>query len=99
MMKPDERGRRRSEQEVLERFIALNPPRRKAPLATVVRLVIRPLSIEAERERSLGQERELIEAEKAIGSQGAGQMYVYHALQERLHAQAKEFARELRRAG
>jgi hypothetical protein len=96
-MKPDERGR--SEQEVLQRFIALNLPRRKTPLATVVRLMARPLSVEAERERSLRQERELIEAEKAMGPEGAGQMFVYHALQERLHAEAKEFARELRRAG
>jgi hypothetical protein len=92
-------GHRPSEQEILERFIALNPPRRKTPLVTVVRLMVRPPSIEAERERSFRHERELIEAEKAIGPQSAGQMFVYHALQERLHAEAKEFARELRRAG
>jgi hypothetical protein len=87
------------EQEILEKYIALNPPRRKIPLATVVRLVVRPLSVEAERERGLRRERELIEAEKALGLWGAGQMYVYHSLQKRLHAEAKECARELRRAG
>jgi hypothetical protein len=93
-MKLDERR----EQEILEKFIALNPPRRKVP-GTVLRLVAQPLSVEVERQRSLRCERELIEREKAMGRGGAGQMFAYHALQERLHAEAKEFAREVRRAG
>jgi hypothetical protein len=91
-----------AEEEVLKRFIALNPPRRRGPpLASVLRLMpSRPLSIEGERERLLRQERELIEAEKAeFGPASAGQMYLYHALQERVHRQAKEFARAGRRAG
>lgn len=86
-----------SEEEVLQRFIALNPPRRKVPLASVVRLVVRPLSVEAERDRLLRHEQELIEAEKTLGDARA--MYLYHALQERMHGEAKEYARGLRRAG
>jgi hypothetical protein len=62
-----------------------------------VRLVTRPLSIEAERESLLHREVGLIEAEKVSGDAGA--MYLYHALQERMHTEAKEFARRLRKAG
>jgi hypothetical protein len=86
-----------SEQEFLARLVALNPPKRKVPLASVVRLVARPLSIEAERESLLHREAGLIDAEKVTGDAGA--MYLYHAMQERLHAEAKEFARRLRNGG
>ena len=88
-----------TEEEVMKHFMASNLPRRKVPVASVLRLVSRPLGVEAERESLLRREQELIEAEKAIGGAGAGQMYLYHAMQERMHGQAKELARDLRRAG